>query len=158
MTLIKNYSEGYDVDIVAGPANLIAILQSSTAMIAASGTVTLQAALCGTIGVTCYRTGACSAFIGRRLVNLERVILPNAILGRRLYPFYFQEAATGEKLATAILNAVEDRNATERLQRAASELKSLLTGNKAAFSDLVVVALKNWLGPPVSQRDKTSIL
>ena len=41
LTLIKLF-EGYDVDIVAGPATN-AILQSSTAMIAASGTVTAAA-------------------------------------------------------------------------------------------------------------------
>ena len=89
MPLIKYYADGYDVDIVEGSGDLICILQSSTAMIATSGTVTLQAALCGTIGVTCYRTGILSAFIGRYLVDLDRVVLPNAILGRRLYPFLF---------------------------------------------------------------------
>lgn len=147
--LIKSYAVGYDVDIIKGSKDLIPILQSSTAMIATSGTVTLQAALCGTIGVTCYRTGMVSAFIGRYLVDLDRVILPNAILGRRLYPFYFQETATAEALAYAILDAVEDRAAKKRLLGAASELKSLLTGNKAEFSELVVPALKNWLGPPM---------
>ena len=149
LPLIKSYIDGYDVDIIEGPRDLISILQSSTAMIATSGTVTLQAALCGTIGVTCYRTGMLSAFIGRYLVDLDRVILPNAILGRRLYPFYFQEAATAEVLATAILGVVDDRAEKERLLSAAGELKSLLTGNKTDFSDLVVSALKNWLGPPI---------
>ena len=115
---------------------------------ATSGTVTLQTALSGTIGVTCYRTGIVSAFVGRYLVDLDRVVLPNAILGRRLYPFYFQETMTGKALASAILDAVEDQSANERLLGAACELKSLLTGNKAAFSDLVVSALQNWLGPP----------
>ena len=148
LPLIKSYADGYDVDIVAGEGNLVSTLQSSTAMIATSGTVTLQAALCGTIGVTCYRTGALSAFIGRRLVDLDLVILPNAILGRRLYPFYFQEAATGKALASAILETFEDRAANERLQSAAIELKTLLTANKAKFSDLVILALKQWLGPP----------
>ena len=148
LPLIKSYAYGYDVDIAAGPGNLIAALQSSTAMIATSGTVTLQAALCGTNGVTCYRTGALSAFIGRRLVDLDQVILPNAILGRRIYPFYFQEAATGKALALAILDILEDRAANERLLLAASELKTLLTGEKTTFSELVVGALQTWLGPP----------
>ncbi len=149
LPLIKSYADAYDVDIIEGSGDLISILQSSTAMIAASGTVTLQAALCGTIGVTCYRTGMLSAIIGRHLVDLDQVILPNVILGRCLYPFYFQEKATGKALASAILDAVEDCAANERLLSAASELKSLLTGNKEAFSDLVLLALKNWLGPPI---------
>jgi lipid A disaccharide synthetase len=89
-----------------------------------------------------------SALVGRYLVDLDRVVLPNAILGRRLYPFYFQETVTGKALASAILDVVEDQSANERLRGAACELKSLLTGNKAAFSDLVVSAIQNWLGPP----------
>ncbi len=149
LPLIKSYVNGYDVDVVEGPRDLISILQSSTAMIATSGTVTLQAALCGTIGVTCYRTGMLSAFIGRYLVDFDRVILPNAILARRLYPFYFQETATGKALASAILDLVGDPAANERLLGAASELKSLLTGNKDTFSELVISALQNWLGPPI---------
>jgi lipid-A-disaccharide synthase len=148
LPLIKYYADGYDVDIVEGSGDLISILQSSTAMIATSGTVTLQAALCGTIGVTCYRTGMVSALVGRYLVDLDRVVLPNAILGRCLYPFYFQETVTGKALASALLDAVEDQSANERLLGAACELKSLLTGNKAAFSDLLVSAIQNWLGPP----------
>lgn len=149
LPLIKSYADAYDVDVIEGRRNLISILQSSTAMIATSGTVTLQAALCGTIGITCYRTGMLSAFIGRHLVDLNQVILPNAILGRCLYPFYFQETATGKALASAILDVVEDRAANDRLMDAAGELKSLLTGNKEAFSDLVVPALQTWLGPPL---------
>ena len=43
---------------------------------------------------------------------------------------------TGKALASAILDAVEDQSANERLLGAACELKSLLTGNKASFSDL----------------------
>ena len=82
------------------------------------------------------------------LVDLDRVVPPNAILGRHLYPFYFQETVTGKALASAILDAVEDQSAKERLMGAASELKSLLTGDRAAFSDLVLIALQNWLGPP----------
>ena len=149
LPLIKSYVDGYDVDIIEGPKDLISILQSSTAMIATSGTVTLQAALCGTNGVTCYRTGMLNAFIGRHLVDLERVILPNAILGRRVYPFYFQETATAKALASAVLDVVEDRDSNERLLGAARELKSLLTGDKEAFSELVISALQNWLGPPI---------
>ena len=55
---------------------------------------------------------------------------------------------TGKALASALLDAVEDQSANERLLGAACELKSLLTGNKTAFSDLVVSAIQNWLGPP----------
>ena len=145
LPLIQSLVDGTGVTIVDQPKDLIPALQTSDAMMATSGTITLQAALCGTVGVTCYRTGAFSGFIGRRLVDLDKVILPNAILGRPLYPFYFQEAATGKTLAAATLDCLDDANAKSSARQAAIELKSLLTGGARSFDELVIGALKNWL-------------
>ena len=145
LPLIKGLVEGSGVNIVDQPEDLIPALQTSDAMIATSGTITLQAALCGTVGVTCYLTDAFSGFIGRRLVNLDKVILPNAILGRQLYAFYFQEAVTGKTLAAATLDCLYDANAKSSARYAAIELKSLLTGGAQTFDELVIRALKNWL-------------
>lgn len=146
LPLIRDLTDGEGVVILDQPQDLIPALQTSDAMIATSGTVTLQAALCGTIGVTCYRTGSISGFIGRRLVDFDKVILPNAILGRRLYPFYFQEQATGTSLATAVMDCLADSQAKSRAQQAAIELKQRLTGNHDHFDEMIIRALKNWLG------------
>ena len=145
LPLIESLVEGSGVTILDQPEDLIPALQTSDAMIATSGTITLQAALCGTVGVTCYITGALSGFIGRRLVDLDKVILPNTILGRPLYPFFFQEAATGKTLAAATLDCLYDANAKSSARHAAVELKSLLTGGAPSFDELVISALKNWL-------------
>ena len=145
LPLIQSLVDGTGVTILDQPKDLIPALQTSDAMMATSGTITLQGALCGTVGVTCYRTGAFSGFIGRRLVDLDKVILPNAILGRPLYPFYFQEAATGKTLAAATLDCLDDANAKSSARQAAIELKSLLTGGARSFDELVIGALKNWL-------------
>ena len=145
LPLIQSLVDGTGVTILDQPKDLIPALQTSDAMMATSGTITLQAALCGTVGVTCYRTGAFSGFIGRRLVDLDKVILPNAILGRPLYPFYFQEAANGKTLAAATLDCLYDANAKSSARQAAIELKSLLTGGARSFDELVIGALKNCL-------------
>ena len=145
LPLIQGLVEGSGVTILDQPEDLMPALQTSDAMIATSGTITLQAALCGTVGVTCYITGAFSSFIGRRLVDLDKAILPNAILSRPLYPFYFQEAATGKTLAAATLDCLCDANAKSSARYAAIELKSLLTGGAQSFDELVISALKNWL-------------
>ena len=150
LPMIKAYTERYEIDVTGCPSDIIAILQSSEAMIATSGTVTLQAALCGTVGVTCYRTGAFSAFVGRQLVDLDQVILPNVILGRRLYDFYFQKQANAKVLASAILDILVDKDGKERARKAAIELKTLLTGDNDKFEILLVTALKKWLGPPIT--------
>ena len=148
LPMIKGYTEGSDIVVNGCSDDLIPILQSSEAMMATSGTVTLQAALCGTVGLTCYRTGTFSALVGRQLVNFDQVILPNVILQKRLYNFYFQKHANAKVLASAILDILDDKHVKARAQKAAIELKTILTGNNKKFEGLVIAALKSWLGPP----------
>ena len=71
------------IDVVDGGDALGRWLCWADAMMATSGTITMQTALHGVPGVTAYRSGYISAAIGRRLVNFDKVILPNAILGRQ---------------------------------------------------------------------------
>ena len=83
-----------------GDSALFDLLARSQAVLAASGTVTLQTALYGVPGVACYITSGLSAAIGRRLVRMDRVILPNALLGREVYPFLFQKDANPRESCT----------------------------------------------------------
>ena len=126
-------------------AALFASLSHSQAVLAASGTVTLQTALYGVPGVACYIAPAVSAFVGRRLVNMDRVILPNALLDREVYPFLFQNAASPKAMADAMIRVFEDGDAQQRAVAAAEELRALLRGERDSFSANVVAALAPWM-------------
>ncbi|WP_299447148.1 lipid-A-disaccharide synthase [uncultured Phascolarctobacterium sp.] len=67
--------------------------------LATSGTVTLEAALCGLPSVIVYRTSALNAFIARRVINIPNIGLPNIVAGRQILPELLQEDFTPEKLA-----------------------------------------------------------
>lgn len=118
------------------------------AVLAASGTVTLQTALYGTPGIACYVAPALSAAIGRRLVRMDRVILPNALLGREVYPFFFQQAASAPALAKAIRTLLSESDAGRRASADAEELRQMLCGGAERFESGVVAAMAEWLGPP----------
>ena len=122
-------------------------LARSRAVLAASGTVTLQTALYGVPGVACYVTSGLSAAIGRRLVRMDRVILPNALLGREVYPFLFQEAATPRELTRALLQVLDDGTAEARAADDARALRALLRGNSASFDANVAAAMAPWMDP-----------
>lgn len=139
-----------DVSVDSEDGALFRSLARGHAVLAASGTVTLQTALYGVPGVACYKAPPLSAFIGRRLVRMDRVILPNALLDREAYPFLFQEAATASALATALGQVLADDAAEQQSARNASELREMLRGGSPRFEDGVVTALANWLGPPPS--------
>ena len=136
------------IKIVSGRDAFHQQLHQADAMMAASGTVTLQTALAGVPGVACYRTSLLSALIGRWLVRMDRVILPNALLQREAYPFLFQQEATPAALAAHIESifsgagerpAQLDPHAVAR--RNASELRALLRGGSDDFETLVAAAL-----------------
>ena len=69
--------------------------------LATSGTVTLEAALCGLPCVIVYRTSALNAFIARRVINIPNIGLPNIVAGRQILPELLQEDFTPAKLAAA---------------------------------------------------------
>jgi len=138
---------GQMVTVNDGETALFDALANSRAVLAASGTVTLQTALYGVPGVAFYIAPALSAAIGRRLVRMDRVILPNALLGREVYPFLFQQAATPRALAGSVLSVLEDKRADERAAQDAGMLRSKLQGAFGSFEQNVIAAMTEWLGP-----------
>ncbi|MGM9582098.1 MAG: lipid-A-disaccharide synthase [Phascolarctobacterium sp.] len=71
--------------------------------LATSGTVTLEAALCGLPCVIVYRTSALNAFIARRVINIPNIGLPNIVAGRQILPELLQEDFTPAKLAATAM-------------------------------------------------------
>ena len=94
--------------------------------LAASGTVTVEAALLGAPMVTFYRVTALSWAIGRLLVNVPFYSMVNLIAGKRVVPELMQGDMTGERMAaeTARLldNAAGKRKMKEELARVAARL------------------------------------
>ena len=140
------------IEVVSGRDAFYQHLHQADAMMAASGTVTLQTALAGVPGVTCYRTSGLSAMIGRRLVRMDRVILPNALLRREVYPFLFQEEATPAGLAAHVraifaADQVPGETGSGTARGTADELRALLRGGSDDFETLVANALAPDFGP-----------
>lgn len=121
------------------------VLGHADAAAVASGTATLEAALMGVPQVIVYRLKALSYAIGRKLVKLERVGLPNVVLGEAAVPELIQGDFTAERVASALAALLDDpasrgraRALAERLHtalgrghasaRAASELLKFLEG------------------------------
>lgn len=75
--------------------------------LATSGTVTLEAALCGLPSIIVYRTSALNAFIARRVINIPNIGLPNIVAGRQILPELLQENFTPEKLAATAVELLQ---------------------------------------------------
>ena len=77
-------------------------MRRCTAIMAASGTATLETALVGTPTVIAYRVAPLSYEIARRLVQIKWIGLPNLILGREVFPECIQKEANPEKIVTIL--------------------------------------------------------
>lgn len=79
-------------------------LIASDVVLVASGTATLEAALCKRPMVVAYRLGALTALLLRTLglVKVPYFSQPNLLAGRKLVPEFFQEAVTPQGLAAAL--------------------------------------------------------
>lgn len=124
-------------------------LAASDVVLVASGTATLETALCKRPMVVAYRLGAVTAFLLRRfgMVKVRHFSQPNLLAGSELVPEYFQEAASPESLAGALAAWIEDPARVTRVQRefaaihqalkrggaevAAQEIAGLLTNRTA---------------------------
>ncbi len=80
--------------------------------LATSGTVTLEAALCGLGSVIVYRTSPLTYFIAKMVVNIPDIGLPNIVAGKHILPELLQNDFTPEKVAQeAMALLAPERNA-----------------------------------------------
>ena len=73
-------------------------MKNADLAISATGTATLQLALCGTPHIATHKLTLLSYWILRWFIKIRYVAMPNIIAGRALVPEYLQNDATPEKL------------------------------------------------------------
>ena len=98
-------------------------------VLAASGTVTVEAALLGTPMVTFYKVTAASWVLGRMLVRVPFYSMVNLIAGRAVVPEFMQSQMTGERLAAESQRLLRDDAALCRMRADLAEVAARLSGH-----------------------------
>jgi lipid-A-disaccharide synthase len=93
--------------------------------LATSGTVTLEAALCGLGSVILYKTSPISFAIAKHVVDIPNIGLPNIVAGRQILPELLQDACTPEVVAKAALELLEPKR-FKQMEEDLSEVKRKL--------------------------------
>jgi lipid-A-disaccharide synthase len=93
------------------------VLAHGDLALAASGTVTVEAALLGIPMVTFYRVTGLSWLMGRFLVDVPFYSMVNLVAGRKVVPELMQEEMTGERLALEAETLLDDAGARERMKQ-----------------------------------------
>jgi len=105
------------VRLLDGQARLA--LAAADVVLVASGTATLEAALCKRPMVVAYKLGAITAFLLQRLglIKVRHFSQPNLLAGAELVPEFFQEQATAANLSAALARWLTRPDAVAQLQR-----------------------------------------
>ena len=134
--------------VVIGEQEKRAAFRIAHAALAKSGTVTLELALSGVPMVTAYRTGSVEAWILRRAIKVNSVILANLVIGENVVPEFLQEDCTPEKLAQALHEVLGDSELRRKQVEAFAKIDSIMsTGNQppsVRAADIVLATM--WQG------------
>lgn len=125
---------GLEAEIRIG--QLSASLQAASVAMASTGTVTLECAWHGVPTVALYKTSPLTYAVGRRIVTVQHLAMPNILAGAALIPEFVQDEATPGRLAEAAIGYLRDpgKNAAtrQRLLELASTLGTSGTADRAA--------------------------
>jgi len=119
--------------IQSAPARVIEgetwdVIAHAELALAASGTVTIEAALLGTPMVTFYKVTAASWFAGRFLVDVPYYSMVNLVAGRLVVPELMQNEMSGARLAEEALRLLEQPGKRDEMRMGLAEVSARLSG------------------------------
>ena len=129
------------VRLIDGQAQTALI--AADAVLVASGTASLEAALCKRPMVVVYRLGAITAWILRRLnlVKVKFFAQPNLLADRRVVGEYFQEEIVPESIGAELLMWLDDAERRSGLEREFSRIHADLRRNAGARAAQAILSL-----------------
>ena len=128
--IIDGHPSRMAVEIVSDGVETV--FKRSDLVVAASGTVTLQAAIHGTPLVIMYKVSPVSFLLGRALVRVSHIGLVNLVAGKELAPEFVQGAASAENIASAVEAMLADRHQLHQLKQQLLDLRDVLGGGGAS--------------------------
>jgi lipid-A-disaccharide synthase len=120
------------------------LMQRATAGMVASGTATLEASYFGLPFVLLYKAGWITFFLGRRVVKVKWLGMPNILAGREVVKEFLQEEARPVGIAKAVGVFLDSQGAREAFQ---GELKGVIaTLGEPGASGRAAVAILETVG------------
>lgn len=117
------------------------VMQCCDAIMTTSGTATLEIALLNVPMVIAYKLSPLTYLLGRLLVNIAFIGLPNIIAGKKIVTELIQHTATAENLALEINRLLTDEDYVQTMKEALSQVKKR-TGNGGGSINLANLALE----------------
>ncbi len=128
--IVNRYKTLVDVELIGG--DVTGVLSNSRIVIAASGTVTLEAAITCTPMVIVYKVSPVSYWLGKALVRVKYISLVNLIAGREIVPELIQDQAGPGRVSEEVFQMYTDEKRYDRIKRNLRMLRDRLGGKGAS--------------------------
>ena len=106
LTLARDLGAPGSLKVQVG--DLPAALATATVAIASTGTVTMECAWFGVPTVAMYKTSWATFQIGKRIIQVKFLAMPNLLANEAIYPEFIQDDATAGNLSHAALALLGD--------------------------------------------------
>jgi len=137
----RHIPTGTEIDLQTG--GLAKALGQASLAIASSGTVTMECAWFRVPTVVLYKTSPLTHALGRALLKVPYLAMPNLLAGKELFPEFIQSAANADNLAEASLRLLRDKAERTRildgLDRVATRLGQPGAAPRAAQAVLAIL-------------------
>lgn len=117
---------GAGLEIVLVPGKADEVISASDAVVVASGTATLQAAIHETPMVIVYKLSGLTYLLGRILIQTEHIGLVNLVAGKRIVPELLQSNVTGQAIEEEVYRILTDGVYTEGIRKGLSQVRAKL--------------------------------
>jgi lipid-A-disaccharide synthase len=138
---VASYLRGRNLDLTVVEDNTHEVIQMCEVVIAASGTVTLEAAILGTPLIVVYKMNPLTYWLGKRLVQVEHVALANIVAGETVAPELIQHEVTSERIAQEVMGILADSKRQAWIRQRFSVVREKL-GSPGASARAAAIALE----------------
>nr|WP_286198152.1 lipid-A-disaccharide synthase [Salinisphaera sp. G21_0] len=139
--LLPIVSEFPDLDVTVYDGQAQSVMAASDAILIASGTAVLEAALHKKPLVVSYKMAPLSFAIVSRMVKVKYVSLPNLLADKALVPEVLQDDATPENLRVLIRKAIEDQAYRGALEQSFKEIHHQLKQDASRLAYEAVISV-----------------
>jgi lipid-A-disaccharide synthase len=123
---------GLPPNVEAQVGGLAEALAKADVALAKTGTITMECACFGVPTVTMYKASWFTYEIGKRIVKVKYLSMPNLLANEALFPEFVQDAATPENISRAVLELLRDEGRRAKIKTALKEVVATLGGPGAS--------------------------
>lgn len=121
--------KGLEIKVIEGQT--YELMTASDIIVVASGTATLEAACLGTPMIIVYKVSFSTWLLGKLLIKVPHIGMPNIIAGKEIVPELIQYTATPEKVSEKLLDFLEQPQKLKQVKQELQKVREKLGGEGA---------------------------